>query len=62
MVQCQPTEFKLFSVATELLAEGEWCGVLGMGSSNLDDVRVLLGLGVNGVMQLLEPWQQKHTQ
>ena len=44
----------LLCVAGKLLAEGERRCVLRMGAANLDDVRPGLGLGVNGLVQVLE--------
>ena len=46
------TKLKLCHIARELLAKGERGGILCVGSANLDDVCVLLGLGIQSIVQL----------
>ena len=49
---------QLLDVAAELLAESQRSGVLQMGSADLDNVLVLLGLGLERVSQLGDVWDQ----
>jgi hypothetical protein len=45
---------KLMHVCSEFLTKGEWSGILSVGSTDLDNVRELFGLGFEGLGQSLE--------
>ncbi|KAH3665169.1 hypothetical protein OGATHE_003984 [Ogataea polymorpha] len=49
---------QLLNIATELLSESQWSGVLQVGSADFDDIGKLLGLLVKRVSQSPHFWQQ----
>merc|ERR1719341_1020873 len=52
------SKLKLCHIARELLSKSKRGGILGVGSANLNDVCILLSLGIQSIVQLLDPWKQ----